>query len=217
MKWASLVGYILLGLNQYRLTVIIQKNSILMEELSQNLMEQQYRSSVLQKKCDILESSFQNAKVDETSFTFLQDYDVLSLILGVCGTLALIYIGTQCAPLIIRGTGEFCTNINDITKNIGKATIDAIDRIDRGLERFEKISVVDRHGTVMTFKPVLGNSLSDVGCTGLYIKPVNSSQEIFIGDINDLYVSYSEMLERTMPKFTQSEILSRFGSVDFSF
>ena len=217
MKFGSIIAYGLLALNQYRLMTALNENNILMEELRKNSIKQECNYNVLQKKYHVLESSFQYVKPSETPFTFLQNQEILYLILAVCGTLVLIYVGTRCTGSIVKGTEEFYKNVNDSTKNVGDAAVGAINRISGGLDadHIEKLTVIDCHGTTITLKPVLDTSGLNISCTGLYIRPADSPQEFFIEDIGQLHKSYLELQNLVLPKLDTDEILKRFSNGDF--
>ena len=119
MKLFNIIGYVFLGLNQYRLTVALNKNTELMDDLNKKLLETEYNSNILQKnykllkkKYDLLESSFEYVKPNDAVTTFLQNHETLCFVLGLCGTLVLVYIGTQCTASIVQGTDNFYKNVN---------------------------------------------------------------------------------------------------------
>ena len=105
-----------------------------------------------------MESSFQYLKLNETITTFLQNHESLCLVLRLCETLVLIYIGTQCTAFIVQGTDNFYKNVNEGTKNVGEAASGAINCLSGVLDtdHIERLTAIDSHESTITFKPVLG-------------------------------------------------------------
>lgn len=217
MRVGSIVAYVLLALNQYRLMSALSENTRVMEELRKNSIKQEYNYDILQKKYDVLESSVQYVKPNETAFTLLQNQEMLYFILAVCSTVVLIYVGVRCTGSIVKGTEEFYKNVNDNTKNVGDAAAGAINRMSGGLDvdHLKILTVVDCHGTVITLKPVLNTSGINTSCVGLYIRPANSLEDIYIKDIGLWYANHIEMQNSLTPKLDGEEIWKHFSDIDF--
>lgn len=110
MKIINVFAYILLGLNQYRLTLALNQNTLLMEELREKLVKSEYNANILRTKNDLLEAPFDYSKQFENIATFLQNNDTLCLVLGLCGVLFLIYIG--------KGGDDFPGNVDVIASGV---------------------------------------------------------------------------------------------------
>ena len=221
MRLVHVISYLFLGLNQYRLTMALNENTALMDQLNNKLIENEDRYNILQKNYTLLQKKYDllghYVKPNDGITTFLENHETLCLVLGLCGVLVLIYIGTQCTPSIVQGTDNLYKNINEGTKNIGEATVGAINRFSGALDtdHIEKIIAIDPHGTAITLKPILVLDGSNSSCIGLYIRPLNCDQDIFIENISEFYQSHLGMQDLIMPKLDSETVIKRFADVFF--
>ena len=127
------------------------------------------------------------------------------------------YIGTQCTAFIVQGTDNFYKNVNEGTKNIGEAASGAINCLSGALDtdHIERLTAIDSHGSTITLKPVPGLNGSNLSCTGLYIKPVNSDQDVFIENISELYWSLLKIQNLITSKLDGETVLQRFTERSF--
>ena len=213
------ISYLLLGLNQYRLTLALNENTATMDQLNKKLIKNEHDYNILENNYKLLQEKYDllghYVKPNDGITTFLQNHETLCLVLGFCGALVLIYIGTQCTPSIVQGTDNLYKTINESTKNIGEATVGAINRFSGALDtdHIEKITVIDPYGTTITLKPVLVLDGSNSSCTGLYIRPLNCDQDIFIKNISEFYQNYAEMQDLLMPDLDGKTVLQGFAEV----
>ena len=113
-----------MGLNQYRLMLIIDKNTVVMEELNQKIIHQEI-------KITFLESSLKSAQ----TLSYLQaNKDIILIASGVFTVIAIIYLSTQCAGSVNYGISTFFKSVNDGTKEISSAAAGVLNRVQGGTD-----------------------------------------------------------------------------------
>ena len=187
----SFIIYILMGLNQYRLMLIIDKNTVVMEELNQKIIHQEI-------KITFLESSLKSAQ----TLSYLQaNKDIILIASGVFTVIAIIYLSTQCAGSVNYGISTFFKSVNDGTKEISSAAAGVLNRVQDGTDasNIKSFSVFDSVDVKLTIKPIATDN--GIGASGLFITPPGQDRPIFIENIYELYLNNLKLQDILNPKW----------------